>query len=165
MTAGRHKRRIERCVGAAATALALVLTASGARAQTVKEKLDLTREAVESQRRVLVSGSLRLSDSEAKAFWPLYDDYEKERRPYDERANKLISDFLASAATVTDAQAKAMLDEAFRIDEGRVKVRRAWYDRMAKAIPPRQLARFYQIENKLDSVIRADIAKQIPLVP
>ena len=58
-----------------------------------------------------------------------------------------------------------MLDEAFRIDEGRVKVRRSWYDRMAKAIPPRQLARFYQIENKLDSVVRADIAKQIPLVP
>ncbi len=149
----------------AAAAWLLLLVASSAFSQTVKEKLDLTREAVENQRRVLVSGSLRLSDAEAKAFWPLYDDYEKERRPYDERANKLIADFLASAATATDAQAKAMLDEAFRIDEGRVKVRRSWYDRMAKAIPPRQLARFYQIENKLDSVVRADIAKQIPLVP
>jgi hypothetical protein len=157
------QRRVRSC--AAAAALLLAAAASDAVAQTVKEKLDLTREAVESQRRVLVSGSLRLSDAEAKAFWPLYDDYEKERKPYDERANKLIADFLASAATVTDAQAKAMLDEAFRIDEGRVKVRRSWYDRMAKAIPPRQLARFYQIENKLDSVVRADIAKQIPLVP
>jgi hypothetical protein len=143
----------------------LLLAASAASAQTVKERLDLTREAVENQRRALVSGSLRLSDAEAKAFWPMYDDYEKERKPYDERANKLLADFLAQAATLTDAQAKAILDEAFRIDEGRVKVRRAWYDRMAKAIPPRELARFYQIENKLDSVVRADIAKQIPLAP
>jgi hypothetical protein len=143
----------------------LLLAASAASSQTVKERLDLTREAVENQRRVLVSGSLRLSDAEAKAFWPMYDDYEKERKPYDERANKLLADFLAQAATLTDAQAKAILDEAFRIDEGRVKVRRAWYDRMAKAIPPRELARFYQIENKLDSVVRADIAKQIPLAP
>jgi hypothetical protein len=114
---------------------------------------------------VLVAGSLRLSDAEAKAFWPIYDDYEKERKPYDERANKLIADFLASVGALTDAQAKALLDEAFRIDEGRVKVRRAWYDRMAKAIPPRELARLYQIENKLDSVVRADITKQIPLAP
>jgi len=149
----------------AAAGWLLLLAASTASAQTVKEKLDLTREAVENQRRVLVSGSLRLSDAEAKAFWPLYDDYEKERKPYDERANKLLADFLAQAATLGDAQAKAMLDEAFRIDEGRVKVRRAWYDRLAKAIPPRELARLYQIENKLDSVVRADLTKQIPLAP
>ena len=59
----------------------------------------------------------------------------------------------------------AILDEAFRIEEARTKVRRSWYDRMAKAIPARELARFYQIENKLDSVVRADLSKQIPLVP
>jgi hypothetical protein len=28
-----------------------------------------------------------------------------------------------------------------------------------------ELARFYQIDNKLDSVVRADIAKQIALAP
>jgi hypothetical protein len=159
MTPGRRRRA---CGGLVAAAV-LGLAPTGPSAQTVKERLDLTREAVESQRRVLVSGSLRLSDAEAKAFWPLYDDYEKERRPYDQRASKLVADFLASAATLTDARAKAILDEAFRIDEGRVKVRRAWYDRMAKAISPRQLVRFYQIENKLDSVVRADLSKQIPL--
>lgn len=150
---------------AAAVLLGLLLAPAGTFAQTVKERLDLTREAVENQRRVLVSGSLRLSDAEAKAFWPLYDDYEKERRPYDERASRLVADFLAQAATLTDAQARALLAEAFQIDEGRVKVRRSWYDRMAKAIPPRELARFYQIETKLDSVVRADLSKQIPLAP
>jgi hypothetical protein len=162
MATRERRRRGHGCAVAAALVLGLGPVTS---AQTVKERLDLTREAVENQRRVLVAGSLRLSDAEAKAFWPLYDDYEKERRPYDERANKLLADFLAQAATLSDAQAKAMVEEAFRIDEGRVKVRRAWYDRMAKAIPPRQLARFYQIENKLDSVVRADLSKQVPLAP
>ena len=36
---------------------------------------------------------------------------------------------------------------------------------MLKAIPPRKVARFYQIDNKLDAVVRADLAKQIPLAP
>jgi hypothetical protein len=148
-----------------ATALLLTaLCASPALAQTVQQRLDLTREAVENQRRILVSGSLRLSEAEAKAFWPLYDDYEKERKPLDTRANKLVSDFLAAAGGMSDAQARAMLDEAFRIEEARTKVRRTWYDRMAKAIRARELARFYQIENKMDAVIRYDLASEIPVV-
>jgi Spy/CpxP family protein refolding chaperone len=144
---------------------ALVCLAAAAAAQTVKDTLEVTRQAVESQRRVLVAGALPLTDAEADAFWPLYDAYEKERRPLDERANELVAAFLAGSASLTDAVAKAMVDEALEIDEGRMRVRRTWLGRMAKAIPPRKLARFYQIDSKLDAVVRADVARQIPLAP
>ena len=146
-------------------AAALLGLAGAAPAQTVKETLEVTRQAIESQRRVLVSGALPLTDAEADAFWPLYDDYEKERRPLDEQANKLVADFLAGAATLTDAQAKAMVEKALEVDAGKLRVRQAWLGRMLKAIPPRKVARFYQIDNKLDAVVRADISKQIPLAP
>jgi cyanate lyase len=148
-----------------ATPVLLLLAASLAAAQTVKEKLDLSREAVESQRRILVAGSVPMTDAEADAFWPLFDAWEKDRRPLDARANQLVADFLAAGAGLSDARAKAMVDEGLKIEEARVKLRRSYMDRMAKAIPPRKLARFYQIENKLDAVVRADIAKQIPLAP
>lgn len=143
----------------------VALAVPAATPQTVKETLDITRQAVETQRRVLVSGALPLTDAEAKAFWPLYDDYEKQRRPIDERANRLVADFVASAASLSDAQAKTMLTEALAVDEGRLKLRRDFMERMGKVIPPRKLVRFFQIENKLDSVVRADISKQIPLAP
>jgi hypothetical protein len=130
----------------------------------VKETLDLTRETVENKRRVLVSGSLPLSSAEAAAFWPLYDAYEKERRRFDERASKLVTDFLNSPS-VSGTQAKTMLAEALEIDEGRALLRRSYFERMAKAVPARLVVRLYQIENKLDSVVRADLARQIPLAP
>ncbi len=152
-------------VRALAVAVLLGLAAVASTAQTVKETLDINRQAVETQRRVLVSGALPLTDAEARGFWPLYDDYEKQRRPIDERANRLVADFVASAASLSDAQAKAMLAEALAVDEGRLKVRRDFMERMGKVIPPRKLVRFFQIENKLDSVVRADISKQIPLAP
>ena len=66
---------------------------------------------------------------------------------------------------LSDAQAKTMLTEALAVDEGRLKLRRDFMERMGKVIPPRKLVRFFQIENKLDSVVRADISKQIPLAP
>jgi Spy/CpxP family protein refolding chaperone len=146
-------------------AAALVSLAAAAAAQSVKETLEVSRQAIESQRRVLVAGALPLTDAEADAFWPLYDAYEKERRPLDERANELVADFLAAAAGLTDAQAKAMVEEALKIEEERVRVRRTWLGRMGKAIPARKLVRFYQIDNKLDSVVRADVARQVPLTP
>lgn len=146
-------------------AVLLSLAVPAATAQTVKQTLDITRQAVESQRRVLVSGALPLTDAESKGFWPLYDDYEKQRRPIDERANRLVADFVTSAASLSDAQAQAMLAEALAVDEGRLKLRREFMGRMGKVIPPRKLVRFFQIENKLDSVVRADISKQIPLAP
>jgi hypothetical protein len=161
VSTAERPRRTVRTLGAALFCLA----AGAATAQTVKETLDVTRQAIESQRRVLVSGALPLTDAEADAFWPLYDAYEKERRPLDARANKLVADFLAGASSLTDAQAKAMVEEALGIDEGKLRVRRGYLDRMLKAIPPRKVARFFQIDNKLDAVVRADISKQIPLAP
>jgi Spy/CpxP family protein refolding chaperone len=147
------------------TAFALVALAAAATPQTVMDQLDLTRQRVESQRRVLVAGALPLTEKEEKAFWPLYDDYEKDRRAIDTRADRLVADFVAGAASLSDAQAKTMLAEALQIDEERLKLHRALVGRLAKAIPPRKALRFFQIDNKLDSVVRADIAKQIPLAP
>jgi Spy/CpxP family protein refolding chaperone len=144
---------------------AVVALAAGAAAQSVNDKLEASRAAIESQRRILVSGALPLTDGEANAFWPLYDAYEKERRPLDEQANEHLADFLAAAATMTDAQAKALVDEELNLEEARLKVRRTYFGRMAKAIPGRKLARFFQIDNKLDTAVRADVAKQIPLAP
>jgi Spy/CpxP family protein refolding chaperone len=148
----------------AAAALA-GLAAAAAAAQTVKDTLEVTRQSVESQRRILVAGAIPLTDAEADAFWPLYDAYEKERRPLDERANKQVADFLARSASMTDGEAKAMIEEALTIEEGKLRLRRTYLGRMVKAVPPRKVARFFQIDNKLDAVVRADIAKQIPLAP
>ena len=154
----------EMTVGAAVAASCLAL-AGAAAPQTVKDSLEASRQATESQRRILVSGALPLTEAEANAFWPLYDAYEKERRPLDERANTLLADFLARAGTMTDGQAKAMVDEELSLEESRLKVRRTYFDRMTKAIPGRKVARFFQIDNKLDTAVRADIARQIPLTP
>lgn len=150
---------------AALASLGSPLAVPLAAAQSLPEKLEVTRRVVESQRRVLVSGALPLTAAEAQSFWPLYDAYEKQRRPLDERANQLVADFVASAATLSDAQASAMLKEAQQIDEERLKLRRTYIDRMGKALPPRKLVRFFQIDNKLDSVVRADVARVVPLVP
>jgi hypothetical protein len=46
----------------------------------------------------------------------------------------------------------------------RLKVRRDYIDEFAKVVPGLTVARFYQIENKIDAVVRYDLAATIPVV-
>jgi hypothetical protein len=145
--------------------VALATIAVPVGAQTMKESLDIRRQAVANQRRVLVSGALPLTDDEAKAFWPLYDSYEKQRADIDERTNRLVADFVAIEGNLSDTQAKAMLAVALRLDDERLVARRDALGRMSKVLPPRKLMRYFQIEQKLDAEVRADISRQVPLTP
>ena len=150
---------------AVSAVLALAVAASPALAQSVQESLELSREVIDQQKRVIVAGSLPLSDKEADAFWPLFDEFQKELKKLDGRSDRLIASYTAELATLTDDRARAMLDEALSIDEDRAKLKRQWVKRMAKALPPRSLVRYFQLENKFEAIVAADLARQIPLVP
>jgi hypothetical protein len=143
----------------------VVSAASPALAQGVQESLELSREVIDQQKRVIVAGSLPLTDAEADAFWPLFDEFQKELKKLDARSDRLIASYTAELPTLTDDRARSMLDEALSIDEDRAKLKRQWVKRMAKALPPRSLVRYFQLENKFEAVVTADLARQIPLVP
>jgi hypothetical protein len=144
---------------------AATIAARVAGAQSAKDTLEVTRQAAETQRRVLVAGALPMTDAEARGFWPLFDDYEKARRPLDERTNRVVTDFLAAGASLTDAQAATLLGDWLKLEEARVLQKRDFAARMGRVLPARKLLRFFQIDNKLDAVIRADVTRQIPLAP
>ena len=49
-------------------------------------------------------------------------------------------------------------------ERDRTALRRKYVDQFAEVLPGRKVARFYQIENKVDAVIRYDLAATIPVV-
>ena len=114
---------------------------------------------------MIVAGSLPLSDKEADAFWPLFDAFQKELKKIDGREDRLVAAFSAEYASLSGARARTMLDEALQIDEDRVKLTRRWVERMTPVLPPRLLVRYFQLENKFQAIVAADLARQIPLVP
>jgi len=57
-----------------------------------------------------------------------------------------------------------LMDEYLAVEADRLKVRQAYLGEFAGAVSGRTVARLYQIENKLDAVIRYDLAAAIPVV-
>ena len=150
----------------AETLLILALAAAPmAAAQThVDGAAQLSRESIETQRRMIVGGSLPLTDSEAAAFWPLFDAYQRDLAPVRERSARIVTEFLNAGTQVTDQRALAMLSELLDADEQTLALRRKYMKQMGRALPQRKLALYFQLERKLDAVVAYEYAQRVPLL-
>jgi hypothetical protein len=155
--------------------LALVLTAvtlpSLALAQVNPAFSDLTeateqaRTIIQTERKLIISDGLNLSAEESNAFWPVYDKYAAELKSANDLRVKVITDYAASYDNLSDATAKQLISDTLKYQEKVVYVRKDYLSKFRKTLPETKLARFYQLENKLDAIGNFALARQIPLIP
>lgn len=148
-----------------ASALTLALLAPFARAgEAAKADMDILRDSIRANRKALVAVNLNLTDDEAKKFWPVYERYQQQLNAVNDRIVKVIEDYAASFDHLTDKKAIELVDDYLTAEADRAKIRRANLDAITDALPGKKAARFYQIENKMDAVLRYDLAATIPVV-
>ena len=148
-----------------AAVLTLAVSATpGSAGEAAKANLDILRDTIRANKKALVAANLTLTDEEAGRFWPLYDRYQGELTTVQDRAVKVIEDYSASFANLTDDKAMKLADDWLSAEADRVKVRRTYLSEFAKVVPGKKVVRFYQIENKMDAVLRYDLAGEIPVV-
>jgi hypothetical protein len=135
-------------------------------AQTEKpaDNMNIVREALRANKKALVADNMQLTESEATAFWPVYEEYQKEMTAIGDRTVKLIQDYAATYEKMTDAAAGKLLKEMMSIQGDRAKVQEKYLPKFEKVLPMTKVACFYQIENKIRAVVDYDLASQIPLV-
>jgi uncharacterized protein YpuA (DUF1002 family) len=144
-------------------ALALALSAAALMAQVPEEQKELTRDVIKAEKKLLVSSNMELTKDEAATFWPVYDEYQKELLRLDDRLEKLVRDYARDYKTLSDELARTLLNEAMAIRDERLRAEKTFLPRFEKTLPPKKVARYYQIENKLNAVVAFDLARGIPL--
>ena len=154
-------RALVLCVAALAAAPAFV------QGQSANTNMQILRDKVRADKKLVVAANMDLTDAEGRAFWPIYDAYQKDLQALNDR---LAAAVLAYADaynknTLTDAQATTLADTALSIDQDEVAMRRTYATRLRAVLPGKKVARYLQIENKIRAVIRYELADGIPLVP
>ena len=76
----------------------------------------------------------------------------------------IVEDYTASFRDLSDDKARKLMENYLDAEADRLEVRRAYLGKFAKILPGRTVARFYQIENKMDAILRYDLAATIPVV-
>jgi|MudIll2142460700_1097286.scaffolds.fasta_scaffold504667_1 hypothetical protein len=147
---------------------ALVVFISGfawaQQAETPADNMQIIREKLQADKKLLVADNMNLTDKEAKAFWPVYDSYQKDLIKLNDRVIKNISDYEINVDKMTDDVAKKLIKEYLAIESDRLKLRQSYLPKFEKVLPYKKVMRYYQLENKVYAIVMYEAAKKIPLV-
>ena len=148
----------------AATFLLLNGLTSAAQAQGAMN-MEILRDKISADKKLVIASNLSLTEAQASAFWPIYDEFQEELRALNQRTGRLIQSYANAynAGSLSDDSARTLLDESIAVDEADVALRREYADRLVGVIPAVQIARYIQMERKIRALIRFDLAAQIPL--
>lgn len=124
---------------------------------------ELRKEAGQD-RRAIVKGNMLITASEGPTFWPLYDEYRAERTKLGDRKLKAITDYLALRDSMSQDDAANITKELLSIQEDTTSVKEKYVKKMSKVMSARTVARFFQIDAKLDAAADMALAAKIPLI-
>ena len=126
------------------------------------------RAAVKADQKAVFASTLKLTDAEAKKFWPLYDAYHRSVDAANRRRAVAYEQLAGMDRPITDLQARSILAELIAADEAEIKARRSLNNKLLSKVlpvmPPRKTARFLQLESKIRAFQAYDIAVAFPLV-
>ena len=151
------------------TALTVVVAAFPTPALTQDKPADnmqILREKVKADKKLLVATNMELTESEAKGFWPVYDQYQKDLVAINQRIVKLIESYAADyrEKTLTDEKATKLVDEMVAIEQAEAGLKTSSVPKLRKVLPEKKVARYLQIENKIRAVVKYELAGGVPLV-
>ena len=129
------------------------------------DNMQILREKVKADKKLLVATNMELTESEAKGFWPVYEDYQKDLAAINQRIGKLIESYTSDyrASTLTDEKAKKLIDELIAIEQAEAGLKAASVPKLRKVLPEKKVARYLQIENKIRAAVKYELAAGVPL--
>jgi hypothetical protein len=128
------------------------------------DNMQIVREKIKTDKKLFIAENMNLTESEAKVFWPVYENYQKDLGKLVDKTVKLIDNYAANYETMSEEAAKELIDGYLAIEGERVTLMKSFLPKFRKVLPEKKVARYYQLENKIDAVVNFGLAKQIPLV-
>jgi len=131
------------------------------------DNMQIMRDKIKADKKLLVATNMELTEAEAKAFWPVYDQYQKDLGAINERIAKMIKSYADAynAKSMTDDGAKKLIAEFVAIEKAEAAMKESYVPKLNKVLPAKKVARYMQIENKIRALVKYELAGEIPLVP
>jgi hypothetical protein len=149
-----------------ALALATLVAPAGFAQEKAADMTDMQalRAAAKTDKRGLVTKTLDLSPAEAKRFWPIYDEYQRDLDAWSRRRVLAAEGLLFRDQPMTNLGARNVVKELMLADEEEIKARRTLRKQVMRALPAVKAARYLQLEAKLQAIRDYDVASTVPLV-
>lgn len=132
--------------------------------QTIDDYIEIARDVLNTEKKVAVAEAMALSDAESGPFWDLYNEYNLEANKVHNQRIAIIKDFANNYESMSDEKADELWNGTLAYQQQLLKLKKSYYKKFKKIISPGKAAKYFQIENKIETLINANLALEIPLV-
>jgi ABC-type Fe3+-hydroxamate transport system substrate-binding protein len=136
----------------------------GAFAQVSSEDLAIIQSVYSKDKSDIIKSKLNLSDAQGKAFWPLYDQYEAKRVRLSNQRVAIINDYLKKYDQLNGQSSTALMNRVFANDKAFTNLQQSYFPQFAAAVGGKNAAKFYQLENYLQLIVRLHVQDEIPFI-
>ena len=144
--------------------VSIVLFSTAIYAQTQNDYLELARDVLKSEKKAVIAELMQLTEAESTPFWELYNEYQGKLYLVANKRIAIIKDFADNFETLSDEKADQLWISAQAYNQEVLKLEKQYYKKFKKILPAGKAARFFQAENKIETMIDAQLALEIPLI-
>jgi hypothetical protein len=156
----------KRTIGTVIMLMTLGFAMPGLAQDKPADNMQILRDKIKADKKLVVATNMELRESEAKDFWPIYDQYQRDLQKINQRIANVLEGYAADfrGKSLTDEKAKKLIEEAVAIEQAEANLKRTYAPKLSKVLPVKKAARYLQIENKIRAVVKYDLAQGVPLV-
>ncbi len=138
--------------------------ASSINAQSDNDYLEISRDVLKVEKKAAIAEVMQLTDIESQPFWNLYNDYQGKLYTIQNKRIAVIKDFAAHYQNLSDEKADDLWTNYMGYQNELLKLKKGYYKKFKKILPAGKAARFFQAENKIETLINAQLAIEIPMI-
>lgn len=124
----------------------------------------LLRRDLRAQKAEILSKNLQLDAAQAVVFWPIYKRYQAERAILDDERKAIVDELAEHLEALSDERARGLLERSFAVEEKRLALERRYRDELLEVLPAASVARFFELEGRLEELIDLRLSSKLPLV-
>jgi hypothetical protein len=130
---------------------------------SIDHEIAMLRSDLRANRKQVIAANMKLTETEAEKFWPIYDQYVNELVKINDMKYALIKEYLQST-NLTEEQADNLSKRWLEVDESVVQLRLKYIPIFRKSLSAKGTALFFQIERRVQMMIDLQLASMLPLV-
>ncbi len=131
--------------------------------QDVDQLIELMRKDVRADKADIVAKTMELDAEEAATFWPVYKEYEAELKTLGDERLAIIKDYADHVDTLTDEKARDLITRSVALEGKEHALKTQYLDKFLAVLPAKIVARFFQVEARINNLIDLELSSQIPL--
>ena len=126
--------------------------------------MEIVRSTIKTEKKALIAEVMELTDEEGTEFWPVYNEFEESMYKLNTDYFNIVKEFADNYENMSDEKAIDILNKAGKYSVSKEKLKSKYVKKVLKVLSPQKTLRFAQASSKIEVMIDAHLATEIPLL-